>query len=129
VKRSDITDKAFLDAIRTVHQVRSGGRREWTGASIWDIAAVLGGHPEWCGQPEAADGSVTVPVKVVRAKAAQLVRHGLIDGCANCACRGDFTIRDDPAAPQVRHHSQRPYRGVSNTETRAAPGLQMSPFV
>jgi hypothetical protein len=93
VKRSDITDEAFLGAIRTVHQVRSGGRREWAGASIWDIAAVLSGHPEWCGQPEAVDGSVTIPVKVVRAKASHLIRRGLIDGCANCACRGDFTIR------------------------------------
>jgi hypothetical protein len=128
MKTADITDEAFLDAIRTVHRVRWDSRPTWIGASVWDLAAVLGGHPEWCGQPEATNGSVTVPVKVVRAKAAKLVRRGLIDGCGNCACRGDYMVRDDPGVQQVTHHGQRPWIAVSNTETRCAPGLRWSPF-
>ena len=98
VKASDITDQAFLDAIRTVHKERWGNKPLWIGASIWDIAAVLDGHPEWIGGHEATDGSVRIPVKVVRAKARALVRRGLIDGCADHDCRGDFEIRAEALA-------------------------------
>jgi hypothetical protein len=132
VKTADITDEALLDAIRTVHRVRWGEGPAWTGASKWDIAAVLDGHPEWCGKPEATDGSVSIPVKVVRAKAAKLVRRGLLDGCCDCDCRGDFMIRAAPPTwgdPHVTYHGQRPWIAVSNTESRWAGGLKQSPFV
>jgi hypothetical protein len=95
VKAADISDGSFLDAVRTVHRERWGNNPQWIGASIWDIAAVLDGHPEWCGGAEATDGvSVQIPEKIVRAKAKRLVRRGLIDGCA-CGCRGDFLIKAD----------------------------------
>jgi len=115
----DISDEAFLDAIRTVHRVRWESKGVtadrplgtdnpyWIGASRWDIACVLEGHPEWCGQAEATDDeSVTIPEKVVLAKAKRLIRRGLIDGCG-CGCRGDFQIRPAPqtgapAPAQVR---------------------------
>jgi hypothetical protein len=101
---SDITDEALLDAICVVHKVRwkSSGvtastplgadNMLWIGASIWDVAAVLDGHPEWCGQPEATNGSVQIPEKAVRAKVRNLIRRGLVNGCASHDCRGDFTI-------------------------------------
>lgn len=106
MKAADIADEAFLDAIRAVHSGRweSAGADDahplgtdnshWIGASIWDIAAVLDGHPEWAGQPEATDGhSVSLPEKVVRAKARKLIQRGLVDGCGGAhECRGDYTI-------------------------------------
>jgi hypothetical protein len=99
VKAADIADDAFLDAIRTVHRDRWGGNPQWIGASIWDVSAVLDGHPEWVGGPEVTDGvSVQIPVKVVRAKAKALIRRGLIDGCASHDCRGDFEIREEALA-------------------------------
>lgn len=90
MKAADISDDAFLDAIRTVHRVRWGGNPQWIGASVWDVAAVLDGHPEWAGERQATDGSVQIPEKVVRAKAKRLITRGFVDGCA-CGCRGDFT--------------------------------------
>ena len=95
MKAADISDETFMDAIRTVHRVRWDDNPSWIGASIWDIAAVLDGHPEWCGELEATDGSVSIPLKVVRAKAKRLVRRGLIDGCADHECRGDFEIMSE----------------------------------
>lgn len=110
MKAAGISDEAFLDAIRTVHRVRSESRGVtaehppgtdnlyWIGASRWDIACVLQGHPEWCGTERATDGeSVTIPEGVVLAKAKRLVRGGLVEGCC-CGCRGDFVIAD-PVRP------------------------------
>ena len=94
MKVADISDEAFLGAIRTVHRVRWDNRPTWIGASIWDVTAVLDGHPEWCGKPEATDGSVAIPEKVVRAKAKRLIRRGLVTGCT-CGCRGDFEITSE----------------------------------
>jgi hypothetical protein len=92
MKAADISDEAFLDAIRTVHHVRWNDNPQWIGASIWDVGAVLGGHPEWCGQPEATqDELAAFPDKVLRAKARRLIKRGLIKGCT-CGCRGDFEI-------------------------------------
>jgi hypothetical protein len=89
VKASDITDEAFLAAIGTVLRKRPG--IAGLGANRWDIAAVLDGHPEWVGLVQATDGtSVSIPEKVVLAKAKRLVQRGLIGGCP-CGCRGDFT--------------------------------------
>ena len=96
MKAAGIADEAFLGAIRTVHRERWGGNPQWIGASIWDIAAVLDGHRSWVGGQEATDGSVQIPLKVVRAKARALVRRGLIDGCASHDCRGDFEIIEPP---------------------------------
>lgn len=105
----DISDEAFLDAIRTVHRVRWESKgvtdatplgtdnSHWIGASIWDVGAVLGGHPAYVGQAEATRDELTgVPEKVVRAKAKRLIQRGLIDGCV-CGCRGDFQISGRPA--------------------------------
>jgi hypothetical protein len=99
----DIPDEAFLDAIRTVVEVRWHGRSQY--ANRWDIAMILGGMDErfreWCEVSErdgfdAADGLMVfdvpgVPEKVVLAKAKRLMRRGLISGCA-CGCRGDFEV-------------------------------------
>jgi hypothetical protein len=137
MKAADITDDAFLDAIRTVHCDRWGSNPQWIGASIWDIAAVLDGHPEWIGGPGATDGSVQVPEKVVRAKAKKLIKRGLIDGCASDNCRGDFEIMPDGVRAERyangtlsagTPHEQRPLVAVSNTETQWASTVQRSPF-
>ena len=137
MKAADISVDAFLDAIRTVHRERWGGNPQWIGASIWDIAAVLDGHPEWIGETPATDGSVQTPEKVVRAKAKKLIRRGLIDGCADHKCRGDFEIVPDGVRAEryangtlgVKvHHEQRPWFAVSNTETRFASSVQQSPW-
>jgi len=104
MKAADISDEAFLDAIRTVHRVRHHDNPQWIGASIWDIAATLEGHPEWCGQSQATDGSVQIPEKVVRAKARRLVKRGLVDGCT-CGCRGDFEIREEARAAYAARQS------------------------
>ena len=102
MKAADISDEAFLDAVRTVHRERwesKGVTAEiplgvdnvhWIGASVWDIGAVLGGHPEWAGTELATRDEMTgYPEKVIRAKAWRLIKRGLIDGCC-CGCRGDF---------------------------------------
>lgn len=54
----------------------------------------------WCtwgeghSMPTIADACPTgTPEKVQRAKAAALIRRGLLDGCT-CGCRGDFEITD-----------------------------------
>ena len=100
MKAADISDEAFLDAIRTVHRVRWGSAQTWIGASRWDIGAVLSGHPEWCGESEALDRELMAfPEKVVQAKGRILIRRGLIDGCG-CGCRGDFVIK--LAKPETR---------------------------
>lgn len=88
MKASDITDEAFLAAIGTV--LRRRPEIAGLGASRWDIGSVLDGHPEWVGLVQATDGtSVSIPEKVVLAKAKRLIERGLINGCA-CGCRGDF---------------------------------------
>jgi hypothetical protein len=96
MKLADIADEAFLDAIRTVHRERWDNNPLWIGASIWDIAAVLDGHPEWTGGSGATDGPVQIPLEAVRAKASDIVKRGLIDGCADHNCRGDFEIIEPP---------------------------------
>lgn len=88
----DISDERFVAAVRTVMKLRGH-----LGASRRDTAAVLDGHPEWVGQPEATDGlSVQIPENLVRAKARRLIRRKLLSGCA-CGCRGDF----EPARPDT----------------------------
>jgi hypothetical protein len=88
MKAADIADDAFLDAIDEVVRLRSEPGNPWTiGASRWDIAAVLAGHPEDVGGSPA--DYPDLPPKVVLAKADRLARSGKVDGCC-CGCRGDF---------------------------------------
>lgn len=82
MKASDITDEAFLAAVRYCL-----AEREATMATRWDVAAVLAGHPEHVEGPP--HDYPDMPWKVVLAKARSLIRRGLIDGCS-CGCRGDF---------------------------------------
>ena len=89
MKCSDISDERFIAAVDIVIRIRGAGCCAYT-AARWDVAAVLDGHPEWIGQPEALDGeSVRLPQKLVLAKARKLIRRGLLNGCA-CGCRGDL---------------------------------------
>jgi len=84
VKCSDIRDEDFIAAVGTAMK-----RRGFPWATRWDVAAVLDDHPEWVGGPEATDGSVRLPEKLVLAKARKLIRRGLLTGCA-CGCRGEW---------------------------------------
>lgn len=77
LQAKDIPDESFLEAIEATIEART---TEWgldaKYASRWDIHDLLGHH---------------IPEKVVLAKAAQLIKRGIIDGCT-CTCRGDFEI-------------------------------------
>jgi hypothetical protein len=85
----EIDDERFLAAVDEVIRIiteRDGGL-EPLGATRWDIAAVLTGHPEDVGgnpvdYPDVSQG-------LVLAKAKQLVRKGRLCGCTD-GCRGDF---------------------------------------
>jgi hypothetical protein len=83
VKASDITDEAFLDAMRKVLELRPNPA-SWV--NRWDLASALDGHPEWVNGQR---GELSIPEKVVLAKAKRMIKRGLILGCA-CGCRGDF---------------------------------------
>lgn len=88
----DITDEAFLDAIREVRR-----RRPRSMVSRWDVATVLAGHPALLDDDtHQAQQVITqdwpgVPPKVVLAKAKKLIERKVIEGCG-CGCRGDFEI-------------------------------------
>lgn len=94
MQAKDIADTDFLTAIDTVKNLRDQTRYpiRTLGASIWDITAVLAGHPDDVllvdGARERWDYD-DMPRKVVQAKAKSLIRRGLADGCT-CGCRGDF---------------------------------------
>lgn len=45
-----------------------------------------------------------VPVKLARAKLGNLIRRGLVDGCA-CGCRGDFSLTNKGKAAVARSHA------------------------
>lgn len=84
-----VTDEALRDAIAEVVRIRSeeAGRQWSIGASRWDIAAVLAGHPEDVGgiprdYPQ-------LPEHVLLARLDEAARQGIVDGC-RCGCRGDF---------------------------------------
>lgn len=77
----DIPDDVFLDAVRQLQH--AGACR-----SRWNVEAVLAGLPVDRAPYDEVPG---VPSKVVLAKAAKLIRRGLLHGCA-CGCRGDFEI-------------------------------------
>lgn len=86
-KAADIPDMSFVDAIAEACRIRN---QVW--ANRWDVHAILDGHPEWVGTMTTFDRQVTIPEKVVLAKARRLINRRVIDGCA-CGCRGDFEIR------------------------------------
>lgn len=88
VQAKDIPDEVFIAAVATC-SVRQA--QEWGHADAWsnrmdvtaELSQVLG---------------VEVPWKVTIAKAAKLIKRGLMDGCA-CGCRGDFDLRGFPGDP------------------------------
>ncbi|GAA0719539.1 hypothetical protein Drose_05850 [Dactylosporangium roseum] len=86
----DIPDEQFLTAVDDAIQIRSDDDgRQWVWATRWDVAAVLAGRPDLVGIGEACDPSL-FPPDLLSAKIGQLVRRGVLDGCA-CGCRGDLS--------------------------------------
>lgn len=82
LQAKDVRDEDFLEAIETSIEARTiewGFQAHY--ASRWDIRDLLGHH---------------IPEKVVLAKANQLMKRDIIDGCA-CGCRGDFEIVEEKA--------------------------------
>jgi hypothetical protein len=87
VKCADIADETFISAVETARLVRG-----LLTVSIWDVCAVLNGHPDWVGDPVAGyDELLPIPEKLVRAKARKLILRKRLDGCA-CGCRGDLQV-------------------------------------
>lgn len=85
LQAKDISDEAFLEAIEATIEARTiAWGRDAKYASRWDIHDLLGHH---------------IPEKVVLAKAAQLIKRGVIDGCT-CTCRGDFEIVEPKPEPE-----------------------------
>lgn len=77
---SDRTIKAsMIDDADILLRIAAHAGTRWT--QTWDL------H-EWY---------PTIPLKVLIAKAGQLIKRKLIDGCA-CGCRGDFEITAAGAA-------------------------------
>ena len=91
MQAKDIPDHDFLAAIDQALDLRdqSPYPSRGLGASQWDVAAVLAGHPDDVPPMKATQDYPEMPCKVVLAKAKSLIRRGLIDGCA-CGCRGDW---------------------------------------
>lgn len=88
----DIPDDAFLAAVDEAIRLRGEVEETvWTiGATRWDLAAVLAGHPEDVGGSPVAYAEM--PDNLLLAKAKRLIGRGLLDGCA-CGCRGSFMRR------------------------------------
>ena len=103
----DIPDEEFLAAADEAIRLR-GEVEEclWTiGATRWDLAAVLAGHPEGIGE---AFDYPEMPQSLLLAKAGKLIRRGLLMGCV-CGCRGGF---ERPSAVLLRYRAA-PYRLVT----------------
>lgn len=73
LQAKDIPDADFYEAIRSVNEHRGG----------------------WAHTGDLVEAFPDAPIKVLIAKAAALIKRGLIDGCA-CGCRGDFEVIDRP---------------------------------
>jgi hypothetical protein len=69
LQAKDISTDEFLAAVTLNRTERWGAP-----AVEWDVAVIL-----------------QKPQKVVRAKAAKLIKQGVITGCA-CGCRGDYEV-------------------------------------
>ena len=75
LQAKDITEEQFLGAVHKANEQTSvvfGWPIDT--AMVWDLARIL-----------------DVPEKIVRAKAARLIKKGVLEGCT-CGCRGDFRI-------------------------------------
>jgi hypothetical protein len=85
----DIPDETFLTAVDETIRLRSGVEAcVWgVGATRWDLAAVLAGRPGDVGGSSV--DWLEMPQKLLLAKAAKLIRRGLLTGCV-CGCRGGF---------------------------------------
>lgn len=75
----DIPDDAFLDAVR-----RTPGVRGDMAPEAWRM--------RWEVQAELEKGLGPIPEKLFLAKARRLGRRGLLGGCTDCSCRGDYHI-------------------------------------
>src|SRR5690242_601315 len=100
MQAKDIPDSVFIEAVQ-VCSVRQ--------AAAWDAPNA------WCHRWDVEEEltarlGVEVPWKVVLAKAAKLIKRGVMDGCS-CGCRGDFDLRgkpDDPFAIASDTHGGQP---------------------
>lgn len=94
-KAADIPDETFVKAVKEAIRRRNMQPPipyyGWTTATLWDVTAVLAGHPELVGTDKVCEPFPNLPPKVVLAKAKRLVRRKLIDGCT-CGCRGNFEV-------------------------------------
>lgn len=72
IQAKHISDDQMLAVVRDLY------KPGYIGTVLWDIQAAF---------PD-------MPPKVVRAKLGQMVRKGVLDGCA-CGCRGDFLPLDN----------------------------------
>lgn len=80
MKAADIPDAAMLRVIASPNKGHREGR--------------FGpGMPNWWMRWDLDEAFPGFPSKIVLAKARQLMKRGLIDGC-DCGCRGDFEITD-----------------------------------
>jgi len=105
----DIPDEVFLAAVDEAIRLRSADDETvWTWATRWDVAAVLAGRPELVGTGAACDPTL-FPPNLMSAKIRQLVRRGLLDGCA-CGCRGELSR---PGAVTVGVPVVEPYRLIT----------------
>src|SRR5579872_1632492 len=66
IQAKHVSDESFLQVIDSVREKE----KRWT--HTWDLVECLG-----------------FPERIIRAKAASLIRRKVITGCA-CGCRGDF---------------------------------------
>ncbi len=82
----DIPDLGFLSLVEQMMREKadSGGFRYGTGR--------YDGSP-WIMWGEICAAMPDVPAKVVLAKANQLIKRKLLDGCG-CGCRGDFHVTE-----------------------------------
>lgn len=88
MKASDINDEEFLEIIRRYNDGEMPDKLlEWPGTNI-EPYMVTG--PRWAFVWDLAE-YFNVSEKIIRAKAAKLIKRGRMDGCT-CGCRGDFEV-------------------------------------
>lgn len=91
MQAKDITTLAFVQAVVIV-----GARTRCRMTSRWNVRSVLAGHPEHVDDYTVPHEYPGLPDKVVLAKARQLLKASIIDGCP-CGCRGDYDLMPDVA--------------------------------
>lgn len=82
----DIPDEVFLDAVR-----RTPGYDGSTKPDVWRM--------RWNVQAELEKELGPIPENLFLAKARRLGRRGLLGGCTECTCRGDYHIAADCPHP------------------------------